>query len=70
VPDAALVAPCDTSNNPTATNGDLADELARNRGQRDDCAARMSGVAQWRADAIRRAAEANVPPTKGKKKPK
>jgi hypothetical protein len=57
VPNADLVAPCDTSNNPVATNGALADELARNRGQRDDCAARMDGVRQWRTDAIRRAAE-------------
>jgi hypothetical protein len=70
VPDAALVAPCDTSDNPTPTNGEMADELARNRGQRNDCATRMGGVAQWRADAIRRAAEANAPPSKDKNKPK
>jgi hypothetical protein len=34
---------------PVPTNGALADELARNRGQRDDCAARMDGVRQWRS---------------------
>ena len=55
VPDAALVADCDTSNNPTPTNGAMSDELVRNRGQRDDCADRMKGVQQWRSDAIKRA---------------
>ena len=67
VPNADLVAACDTSNNDTPTNGAMADELARTRGQRNDCAARMDGVRQWRTDAIRRAAEAAAPPTKGKK---
>jgi hypothetical protein len=38
----------------------LADELARNRGQRNDCATRMGGVRQWREDAIRRAKERNA----------
>lgn len=70
VPDAALVAPCDVSDNPTPTNGDLAEELNRNRGQRNDCATRMVGVGQWRTDAIRRAAEANAAPAKDKSKPK
>lgn len=45
----------------------MADELARNRGQRNDCAARMDGVRQWRSDAIRRAEELKAKP-KGKKK--
>ena len=58
VPDAALVAPCDTSERDPATNGDLADELALTRHQRDDCAAKVDGTAQWRQDAIRRAEQA------------
>jgi hypothetical protein len=61
VPDAALVAACDTSDNPTATNGAMADELSRNRGQRNECAVRMDGVRQWRSDAIKRASD---PPKK------
>jgi hypothetical protein len=55
VPDASLVAPCDTSEDDPATNGDLANELNRTRRQRDDCAGRMDGVRQWRSDAIKRA---------------
>lgn len=57
VPDAALVADCDTSDNSVATNGELADELPRVRGQRNDCATRMKGVQQWRFDAIKRASD-------------
>lgn len=55
LPDAALVAPCDTSERPVAVNGDLAEELNHTRAQRDECAGRMDGVRQWRSDAIRRA---------------
>jgi mRNA-degrading endonuclease toxin of MazEF toxin-antitoxin module len=61
VPDAALVVPCDTSNNPTPTNGAMADELVRVRGQRDDCAVRMDGVRQHRTDELRRASEDDKP---------
>lgn len=56
VPEASLVAPCDTTEGDPATNGDLANELNRTRRQRDDCAGRMDGVRQWRSDAIKRAA--------------
>lgn len=55
VPDASLVVACDTSDNPTPTNGTMADELSRNRGQRNECAVRMDGVRQWRTDALKRA---------------
>lgn len=55
VPDASLVAPCDTSEQDIPTNGDMANELNRTRRQRDDCAGRMDGVRQWRSDAIKRA---------------
>jgi hypothetical protein len=55
VPDAALVAPCDTSDNATPTNGALAEELNRVRGQRNECAIRMDGVRQHRDDELRRA---------------
>jgi hypothetical protein len=68
VPNADLVAACDTSDSATPTNGAMADELARNRGQRNDCATRMDGVRQWRTDAMRRASEAAAPPKKGKKR--
>jgi hypothetical protein len=54
LPDAALVAPCDRSNGDVPTNGDLADELNRARRQRNDCAAQVDGVRQWRADALKR----------------
>lgn len=57
VPDAALVAPCDTSEEDPAVNVALALELARTRRQRDDCAAKVDGVAQWRKDAIQRHGE-------------
>lgn len=56
VPDAALVAPCDQANADPATNVALAIELAHARKQRDDCATNMRGVAQWRKDALLRAA--------------
>lgn len=56
LPDAALVVPCDTAEGDPATVGQLADELTHTRKQRDDCAARMGGVASWRAGAIKRAA--------------
>jgi hypothetical protein len=39
----------------------MADELSRNRGQRNECAVRMDGVRQWRSDAIKRASD---PPKK------
>jgi hypothetical protein len=68
VPNAELVAPCDTSDNATPTNGDLADELARNRGQRNDCAARMDGVRTWREHAIQRATDAAAAASKPKSK--
>jgi hypothetical protein len=55
VPDAALVGPCDTSEQSVKVNGDLTDELTRTRAQRDECAGRMDGVRQWRGDAIKRA---------------
>ena len=57
VPDAALVAPCDTAETDPATNTALALELSVTRRQRGDCAARMDGVRQWRTDALRRAEE-------------
>lgn len=55
VPDAALVAPCDTTNTDPATNVALALELAHARKQRDDCAAQVQGLSQWRKDALLRA---------------
>jgi hypothetical protein len=54
LPDAALVAPCDTSDRDVPTNGDLADELNRTRRQRNDCATNVDGLRQWRADALKR----------------
>lgn len=57
VPDAALVAACDTSERPVAVNGDLTDELTRTRSQRDECAGQMDGVREWRTNALKRAAE-------------
>lgn len=56
VPDAALVVPCDRSEQPIATNGQMAEELNRTRRQRNDCADRMDGVRQHRTDELRRAA--------------
>jgi len=61
LPDAALVQPCDTTERPAATNGDLVDELGRTRRQRNDCAAQVEGMAQWRVDAAKRAEERNNP---------
>ncbi len=55
VPDAALVEPCDTTESDPVDNGALADELIATRKQRDDCAAKVEGNRQWRADAIKRA---------------
>lgn len=55
VPDAALVAPCDQTNADPATNVALALELAHARKQRDDCAAQVQGIGQWRKDALLRA---------------
>lgn len=54
VPDAALVAPCDTTNGDPATNVALALELARTRRQRDDCSSQVDGLGKWRQDAIQR----------------
>jgi hypothetical protein len=55
------VAPCDRANGDVAVNGDLVEELAKTRRQRDDCGDRMDGVRQWRGDAIKRADDANKP---------
>lgn len=55
LPEASLVAACDTSERDPATNDALADELAATRKQRDDCASKVDGVRQWRGDAIKRA---------------
>lgn len=55
VPDAALVAPCDVFERDPANNEALADELAATRQQRDDCASKVAGLAQWRRDALKRA---------------
>jgi len=55
VPDAALVAPCDTTETDPAVNVALALELAHTRKQRNDCAAQVAGIAQWRKDALLRA---------------
>ncbi len=59
LPDASLVVDCDTTEQGIATNLDMSDELSRTREQRDECAAHMKAVAQWRQDAVKRAAEAN-----------
>jgi len=57
------VVPCDRSEQPIATNGEMADELTRTRRQRDDCADRIDGVRQWRGDALKRSeAAANALP--------
>lgn len=56
VPDAALVAPCDKTDGDPTTNLALALELNHVRRQRDDCAAQVDGMRQWRADALKRAA--------------
>lgn len=61
LPDAALVQPCDTTERPATVNGDLVDELSRTRRQRNDCAAQVEGSAQWRRDAVKRAADRNKP---------
>ena len=57
VPDAALVAACDTSERDPRLNIDLAEELISTRHQRDDCAAQVEGLRHWRKDAARRANE-------------
>lgn len=62
LPDAALVAACDTSDRPTATNGDLADELSRTRQQRNGCAAQVDGVRTWREQAAERIRKSNPRP--------
>lgn len=62
LPDAALVAPCDTSEGDPATNGQLVEELNTTRRQRDDCAAQVDGIRQWRSDAIRRHEETPTTP--------
>lgn len=61
VPDAALVAPCDTADGDPATNGALIAELAHVRRQRNDCAAQIDATRQWRTDALRRAADRTEP---------
>jgi hypothetical protein len=53
------VGPCDRNESGVAVNGDLVEELAKTRRQRNDCADRMDGVRQWRGDAIKRADDAN-----------
>jgi len=53
-----LVTPCDTANADPTTNQELVNELIHNRKQRDDCAARVDGVATWRTQALARAAKA------------
>lgn len=49
LPDAALVQPCDTSEGDPATNAALAEELTRTREQRDECAAQVKALGDWRA---------------------
>lgn len=56
LPDAALVAPCDTANASWATNGELLDALLGTRDQRDGCAAQVDKIAKWRSEAAERAA--------------
>lgn len=46
--------PCDRTENGVAVNGDLVQELAHTRSQRDECADRMDGVRTWRGKAIER----------------
>ena len=55
LPDASLVQPCDVTNVDTPTNGALAIELVHARRQRDDCAAKVDAIRQWRTDASARA---------------
>ncbi len=61
VPDAALVVLCDIANGDPATNGELTNEVTRARRQRNDCAAQVAALRQWRTDALRRAADALTP---------
>lgn len=61
LPDEALVAPCDTTEQPVEVNGDMLSELARTRTQRDNCAGQVAGTAQWRRDAIKRNEQRNNP---------
>ncbi len=58
VPDAALVTPCDIFDGDPVTNIALVTELTHVRRQRNDCAAAVAALAQWRTDALRRADEA------------
>ena len=59
LPDESLVTPCDTTEKAVEVNADLVDELNRTRRQRNDCAAQVDGVRQWRRDAAKRAADRN-----------
>lgn len=61
LPDANLVAPCDTRDAAVRDNGDLAQELPRVRRQRNDCAAQVDGLRRWRGEAAQRAEKANNP---------
>lgn len=64
LPDAALVQPCDTAETDPATVGALGAELTHTRRQRDDCSAKVDGLAKWRGDAIKRATVKPLPAAK------
>ena len=54
LPDAALVAPCDTSDAPWRLNIELLDGWLKRGEQRDACAAQVAKLANWRAEAVAR----------------
>lgn len=48
LPDAGLVAECDTSEGRVSLNGDFPIELENTRAQRDSCAAQVRALLTWR----------------------
>lgn len=54
LPDASLVAPCDTSKRPVTLNEDMPSELSRTRKSLGECAAKVDALADWRKGAAKR----------------